>query len=471
KMNNSRLITKRRLSYSTSLSSSSSSNDSDASMSSVDTEGLLEEQDVPLPHAILNEGDDDKDERSFYRIPKTKGRPKKKLVLEQQQTTISMPKKKRGRPRKNWNEAMETKGDALKNSLSPEREPESSMEENNEHAKNTKRLKMTYNQNKEFKNDLPKSSSSNESSDDSDNESKPKSPTETLRDPESVGVSGSVKDKSDDEAPRRKKKSPKVRRKPAMDKTFTEVSLDNIIRRRDIVARNPEAYKNKKFITRSSRRLDYKESSSDECLDDSNNERKDTHKKNVNKKPQRRGTKQINETKKQNQQREANTRRRRRNNSKENTAALPIINENYKLSLLIENRVTALTDDEPTEPWCCDFEPHRTGQVQTDIAALAGSNTVFFLDARQGRYIKKYTHPETQEAFQCLAWTTLHIDHESDSSSDEDEETCNVLAIAGKLGSIKLLNPLQNECYRYLFGHRDVVLKMVFSEFEPRWLF
>ncbi|KAG1441209.1 hypothetical protein G6F56_011585 [Rhizopus delemar] len=323
-------------------------------MSSVDTEGLLEEQDVPLPHAILNEGDDDKDERSFYRIPKTKGRPKKKLVLEQQQTTISMPKKKRGRPRKNWNEAMETKGDALKNSLSPEREPESSMEENNEHAKNTKRLKMTYNQNKEFKNDLPKSSSSNESSDDSDNESKPKSPTETLRDPESVGVSGSVKDsdtrienedendhdhdrdhdhndndvksnsnsksisnsdsdsdrernsnsdsdsdsnsdgdsdgsiadfesESDDEAPRRKKKSPKVRRKPAMDKTFTEVSLDNIIRRRDIVARNPEAYKNKKFITRSSRRLDYKESSSDECLDDSNNERKDTHKKNRSK--------------------------------------------------------------------------------------------------------------------------------------------------------------------------------------------
>ncbi|CAO3689930.1 unnamed protein product [Rhizopus stolonifer] len=435
---------------------------------------------------------------------------------------------------------METKKDTLKNSLSPERGLESGMEENIEHAKNIKRLRITYSQNKEFQNDLPKSSSSNKSSDDSDNESKPKSPTDTLRNSESISVSESAKDndtgienkdendhnhnhdhndndiksnsnsssdsgndresnsnsdsdsdsnsdsdsdsgsdgsiadfesESDDEAPRRRKKSPRVRRKPVMDKTFTEVSLDNIIRRRDIVARNPEAYKNKKFITRSSRRLDYKESSSDEHSDDSNTERKVTYKESVNKKLQRRETKQINKTKKQNQQRKSNTRRRRRDDSKADTAALPIINENYKLSLLIENRVTALTDDEPTESWCCDFEPHRPGQVQTDIAALAGSNTVFFLDARQGRYTKKYSHPETQETFQCLAWTTLYIDHESDSSSDEDEETCNVLAIAGKLGSIKLLNPLQNECYRYIFGHRDAVLKMVFSEFEPRWLF
>ena len=41
----------------------------------------------------------------------------------------------------------------------------------------------------------------------------------------------------------------------------------------------------------------------------------------------------------------------------------------------------------------------------------------------------------------------------------------------GQLGSIKLFNTLQNECFRYLFGHQKQVRKLQFSKSKPRWLF
>lgn len=156
------------------------------------------------------------------------------------------------------------------------------------------------------------------------------------------------------------------------------------------------------------------------------------------------------------------------------------LDKDYSLSFVIEGHTNINVpvkvskngeENQSKDIWCCEFEPHRPGQVQTDVVALAGSYSVLFLDVQQGRYTKKYTHSESQEIFYCMAWTTLNIDEDSDSSSDEDEETCNVLAVGGRLGSIKLLNPLQNECYRYLFGHKDAILKMAFSASEPRWLF
>lgn len=104
------------------------------------------------------------------------------------------------------------------------------------------------------------------------------------------------------------------------------------------------------------------------------------------------------------------------------------------------------------------------------MVAICGSYTVLLLDTLQARYTKKYTHTEIQEIFYCMAWTTLSGPQLLNDSLAEDQ-SCNVLAIAGRLGSIKLLNPLQNECYRYLFGHEKAVLKMVFAKSEPRWLF
>ncbi|KAI9256890.1 WD40-repeat-containing domain protein [Sporodiniella umbellata] len=167
--------------------------------------------------------------------------------------------------------------------------------------------------------------------------------------------------------------------------------------------------------------------------------------------------------------------------SKKHPNPLPVLAKGYVLSFIIEGHtnvnppVRTTKNKESAESkdiWCCEFEPHRPGQVQTDVAAIAGSYTVLFLDIQQGRYTKKYTHSESQEIFYSMAWTTMRLD--STSTQDEEnssEELCNVLAVAGRLGSIKLLNPLQNECYRYLFGHNSPVLKMVFSKREPSWLF
>ncbi|KAI8391533.1 WD40-repeat-containing domain protein [Radiomyces spectabilis] len=128
-------------------------------------------------------------------------------------------------------------------------------------------------------------------------------------------------------------------------------------------------------------------------------------------------------------------------------------------------------NDSHNDIWACEFEPKGPDDTMTsDIMALCGANNVLMLDVAQGRYVKKYSHPEPAEVFYCLAWTTL-------TSVDLTEDTeirgqsCNILAVAGRIGSIKLLNPLQNECYRYLFGHQKEVLKLTFSKSRPRWLF
>lgn len=121
--------------------------------------------------------------------------------------------------------------------------------------------------------------------------------------------------------------------------------------------------------------------------------------------------------------------------------------------------------------WCCEFEPHRLGQEErTNTVAICGSYSVLLLDTQQGRYTKKYTHSEIQEIFYCMAWTTLSGAEMLNQNIMEGDQSCNILAIAGRLGSIKLLNPLQNECYRYLFGHDKAVLKLAFAKTEPRWL-
>jgi WD40 repeat protein len=133
--------------------------------------------------------------------------------------------------------------------------------------------------------------------------------------------------------------------------------------------------------------------------------------------------------------------------------------------------VRAHDESESSEDlWCCEFEPRTEGRG-SDVVAICGSYTILLLDTQQGRYIKKYTHSENQEIFYCMAWTTLQGDQLLNTNVSEEDESCNVLAVAGRLGSIKLLNPLQGECFRYLFGHRKAVLALTFAKAEPRWLF
>lgn len=100
------------------------------------------------------------------------------------------------------------------------------------------------------------------------------------------------------------------------------------------------------------------------------------------------------------------------------------------------------------------------------LVAIASSYTLLFLDTQQGRIVKKYTHTEVQEVFYALDWTVL----KTGNNTLKGHEDCTLLAAAGRLGSIKLFNPLQNQCYRYLFGHSKSVMKLTFSKKEPRWL-
>ncbi|KAI7873331.1 WD40-repeat-containing domain protein [Mucor mucedo] len=164
---------------------------------------------------------------------------------------------------------------------------------------------------------------------------------------------------------------------------------------------------------------------------------------------------------------------------------LPILSGAYKLATVFKGHtdinvpVKDRNDhdmEDAKDIWCCEFEPRREGQLEnSNTVALCGSYSVLLLDTQQKRYTKKYTHSEIQEIFYCMAWTTLAGSellntHVVVEGAVGNQASCNILAIAGRLGSIKLLNPLQNECYRYLFGHDKAVLKLAFAKSEPRWL-
>ncbi|KAI9304537.1 WD40-repeat-containing domain protein [Cunninghamella echinulata] len=126
-------------------------------------------------------------------------------------------------------------------------------------------------------------------------------------------------------------------------------------------------------------------------------------------------------------------------------------------------------DDHYLDIWSCEFEP-STATSSSTIAAFCSAHHILFLDTHQGRYLKKYTHPELRECFYSLAWTLLKGKHLGMNEDDELDHSTTILAAAGKLGSIKLLEPLQNHCYRILHGHSQPVLKLSFVKKEPRWL-
>ncbi|KAI9490785.1 WD40-repeat-containing domain protein [Zychaea mexicana] len=146
---------------------------------------------------------------------------------------------------------------------------------------------------------------------------------------------------------------------------------------------------------------------------------------------------------------------------------LPLLHRPYKLDRILKGH--AADDDDSTQMnlWACEFEPNTT----TGTVALCGSNNILFLDTHLGRYTKKYTHIEPNEEFLCLAWTALVGPKDLLDEDAAEDAQCNILAAAGQLGSIKLFNTLQNECFRYLFGHTKQVRKLQFSKSKPRWLF
>ncbi|KAF9914526.1 Leucine-rich repeats and WD repeat domain-containing protein 1 [Lobosporangium transversale] len=122
----------------------------------------------------------------------------------------------------------------------------------------------------------------------------------------------------------------------------------------------------------------------------------------------------------------------------------------------------------------------------SSLVATCGGNTVCLIDCSLGRIIAKYSHLEEEE-FMCLAWTTLAssfdegggeggldwstFTQEYRSGLSDRHDVTNILAVAGRMGSIKLINPLQGICYKYLHGHTASILRLKFSLTNPRWLF
>ncbi|KAF9582151.1 Glycoside hydrolase, 38 vacuolar alpha mannosidase [Lunasporangiospora selenospora] len=161
-------------------------------------------------------------------------------------------------------------------------------------------------------------------------------------------------------------------------------------------------------------------------------------------------------------------------------------------------------DDEETRIRKRIRRQHRIKRQNTgvrssnSIAATCGGNTICLIDCHVGKIVAKYSHVPEEE-FMCLAWTTLDHPLGEDSVKDKSSEAgskskpkaaqkqdqeqeadvfmnerqtqSNILAAAGRMGSIKLINPLLNSCYKYLHGHTDTILRMKFSLTNPRWLF
>ncbi|KAJ2963075.1 hypothetical protein NQZ79_g1842 [Umbelopsis isabellina] len=152
----------------------------------------------------------------------------------------------------------------------------------------------------------------------------------------------------------------------------------------------------------------------------------------------------------------------------EDSDEFPLLDSNYRLVHILRgpSKLSQVQKDgsRDTDIWAAEFEP-AIDNGSSNIVALCGADTVELIDAAQGRVVKKYSHMEQKEEFFCLAWTTL-----TSLDSWSQEKSYNILAAAGKLGTIKLFNPTQSECYRYLFGHSKQISRLAFSKAKRRWL-
>ena len=219
-----------------------------------------------LPTIVLNEGDDDRDERSVQQTQDEPGidRPRKRARLETptfvprsddsdseserptQPQPVRPPAKRRGRPPKQKNQetnkvaktASSTRGRGRGRKPAPQRV-----------RTTTRRIKQV------------------DSDSDSGVEGGTESESETESDSDSDSEVAEFETETSEESVTHRKRAPR-RRKEKIDRNFVEVSLTNIIRRRDIAARNPNAVKPTRIITRLKKPLNYKEESSEQTIGD-----------------------------------------------------------------------------------------------------------------------------------------------------------------------------------------------------------
>jgi len=122
--------------------------------------------------------------------------------------------------------------------------------------------------------------------------------------------------------------------------------------------------------------------------------------------------------------------------------------------------------DWDTKVWMCEFEPdvNNPGHT-TNLCATCGGDSVCFINCDTGVVMKKYKQP--QEVFYCLAWTVI----ERYDSIKGESKKCSMLAIAGRHGDIKLIDPEQLICYQEVSHHKKAIDALVFHPLHPTWLF
>ncbi|RKP04653.1 WD40-repeat-containing domain protein, partial [Thamnocephalis sphaerospora] len=105
------------------------------------------------------------------------------------------------------------------------------------------------------------------------------------------------------------------------------------------------------------------------------------------------------------------------------------------------------------------------------IVATCGGDTVCFFDYRLGKPVAKYRralatseNASSKEDFKCMRWTLLPARLDAGG-----EQT--ILAVAGVLGNVLLIQPKRAECYRCLEGHRGAVHAIEFHPQRQSWLF
>lgn len=99
----------------------------------------------------------------------------------------------------------------------------------------------------------------------------------------------------------------------------------------------------------------------------------------------------------------------------------------------------------------------------TTTCATCGGDSVCFVDCSTGRVMKKYKQPG--ETFYCLAWTTVHLDYDTDK-----KRKANLIAAGGYQNDIKIIEPNQLVCFEEIQGHKGVLECLVFHPHHPTWL-
>lgn len=122
--------------------------------------------------------------------------------------------------------------------------------------------------------------------------------------------------------------------------------------------------------------------------------------------------------------------------------------------------------DFQTKVWMCAFEPdiQKPGHT-TNVVATCGGDSICFIDCKSGTVLKKYR--QENEDFYCLAWTILKYRNELSG----EEKTIAALAVAGRSGDIKLIDPVNLVCFEQVSYHKKPVDALVFHPIIKHWLF